>query len=102
MMGRRCAAIGSIPEVGRRQVRRSRNAAQKIHQAWAYFRTGRGRGRQIAAYFITELLATPQESRGMPVANKFGGTKQPANGLATMCRTSNLIPIRKSTWGGSS
>src|ERR1700733_919591 len=96
-----CVAIGFTLACGRRLDLNRSGEAPKILPEWAYFRTGRGRGLQIAAFFIIALPVTPMESRGIPIANKFGGTKQPANGLATTFRISIPPRIQKITWGRS-
>ncbi len=57
---------------------RSANPAARhrtILRAWAFIRTGRGRGPRIGAFSITALPATQTESRGIQNASRYGGTK---------------------------
>ena len=84
--------------VGPRPGRRSSAEAQKIPPAWAFFPTGRGRGRPTGAFFTTGLPATRMGSRGIRRANRSGGMKRRAGGLVTMCRISSPTPIPKITW----
>ena len=87
---------------GPRPDRKSSGEAQRIHPEWAFFPTGRGRGRPTGACFTIALPAIRMASRGTRIASRSGGTKRRASGWATTCRTSNPTPIPKIIWGRSS
>jgi formate dehydrogenase major subunit len=85
---------GAQPEIQRR--------GAEIPPAWGFFRIGRGRGRRTGVCSITALPAIRTGSLGTRLASRSGGMKQQGSGSAMTCPTSNLIPIRKTTWGHSS
>src|ERR1017187_150734 len=102
MMGQPHAETGFIPDLGRKPVPRWPGAERKIRPVWASIRIGDGHGQRIAAFSITELLATWMASRGIRRAGRSGGAKPRKSGLEMMFRILSWILIPKITWAHSS